>query len=212
MNLPIGSVIDVGVQYETVELRLLFKDIKQLLVEPIVEYNEIMAKNYHRAGVDFEIVNVAASNQNGEFYLETSSIVGSGKITHARSTNKTEGPNVRAIPARTLDSLIAERNLPKPYLLKIDVDGAELSILQGAGLALQDCSVVIVEVQMRNLLERTAELTKAGFQIFDVCDLCYYDAQLSQMDLVFINVRKFPEYSKGPILGRFDPSKWQKLI
>jgi FkbM family methyltransferase len=37
-----------------------------------------------------------------------------------------------AVPARTLDSLIAEGEVPKPQVLKVDVEGAELLVFRGA--------------------------------------------------------------------------------
>ena len=212
MGVPINSVLDVGVQYETRSLRVLFKNIKQLLIEPIVEYNDQMSKTYKNSGVDFEILNVAASNKSGTFFLETSSVGSTDKVTHARMTEKTAGPNVRAIPFQTLDEILAERDLPTPHLLKIDVDGAESSIIEGARRVLGVCSVVIVEAHVRNVVERTTMLVKSGFQLFDVCDLCYYDDRLSQVDLIFINTRKFGEYSMDRIAGRWDPAKWQELV
>ncbi|MGI8655337.1 MAG: FkbM family methyltransferase [Pyrinomonadaceae bacterium] len=37
-----------------------------------------------------------------------------------------------AIPARSIDSLIAEGALPKPQVLKVDVEGAEMMVFRGA--------------------------------------------------------------------------------
>lgn len=37
-----------------------------------------------------------------------------------------------AVPARSLDSLIAEGAVPKPQVLKVDVEGAELLVFRGA--------------------------------------------------------------------------------
>lgn len=48
---------------------------------------------------------------------------------------------------RTLDSVIAEKHLPLPDLIKMDVQGAELDILKGARRALSHCTDVILELQ-----------------------------------------------------------------
>lgn len=37
-----------------------------------------------------------------------------------------------AVPARSIDSLIAEDEVPKPHVLKVDVEGAELLVFRGA--------------------------------------------------------------------------------
>lgn len=47
----------------------------------------------------------------------------------------------------TLDTVVADRNLPKPDLIKIDVQGAEMDILTGAKDTLQYCRELILELQ-----------------------------------------------------------------
>ena len=54
----------------------------------------------------------------------------------------------------TLDGLLAARDLPCPSLLKIDVQGADLSVLRGAELTFARCRpVVLIEVD-RSALAR----------------------------------------------------------
>lgn len=48
---------------------------------------------------------------------------------------------------RTLDSITAELGFPPPDLIKIDVQGAEIDVLNGAKRNLQDVSHLIVELQ-----------------------------------------------------------------
>jgi FkbM family methyltransferase len=48
---------------------------------------------------------------------------------------------------RTLDSMIQEHSIPMPDMMKLDVQGAELDILQGATTALQHCQDIILELQ-----------------------------------------------------------------
>lgn len=47
----------------------------------------------------------------------------------------------------TLDSVVCKKNFPKPDLLKIDVQGCEIDILQGAGDLLKDVKHLIIELQ-----------------------------------------------------------------
>lgn len=49
--------------------------------------------------------------------------------------------------ARTVDALVAERNLPLPDLIKMDVQGAELDVLRGAANTLQHAKDIILELQ-----------------------------------------------------------------
>ena len=45
----------------------------------------------------------------------------------------------------TIDELVTQRELPKPYLIKIDTHGRELAILDGAAGTLADTQIVIIE-------------------------------------------------------------------
>lgn len=49
--------------------------------------------------------------------------------------------------ARRLDEVVSELGWPSPNLIKIDVQGAELDILYGAGDLLKTCEDLIVETQ-----------------------------------------------------------------
>jgi hypothetical protein len=73
MGMPIGSIIDVGVLSSTPDLIRAFPDKKHLLIEPIVEWNEPIARAY--ASIDHELVNVAASDADGEVALEIQSVI-----------------------------------------------------------------------------------------------------------------------------------------
>jgi FkbM family methyltransferase len=48
---------------------------------------------------------------------------------------------------RTLDSVVLEYSLPQPDLIKMDVQGAELSVLKGATKTLEKCQDLILELQ-----------------------------------------------------------------
>ena len=48
---------------------------------------------------------------------------------------------------RTLDSVVKENNFPYPDLIKMDIQGAELSVLKGATKVLQNCNHLILELQ-----------------------------------------------------------------
>lgn len=53
-------------------------------------------------------------------------------------------------PTTTLDSIVASRNFPKPDLIKIDVQGAELDIIKGAHQCIANAQHLIVEMQCVN--------------------------------------------------------------
>lgn len=50
---------------------------------------------------------------------------------------------------KTLDTLYKEKNWMKPDLIKIDVQGAEVNILQGSSEVIENCNHLILEVQTK---------------------------------------------------------------
>lgn len=53
----------------------------------------------------------------------------------------------RNMIAKTLDTVVSEKNFPLPDLIKIDVQGSELDIIKGAKNILSQCPHLIVELQ-----------------------------------------------------------------
>jgi FkbM family methyltransferase len=80
------------------------------------------------------------------------------------------------VAVRTIDSLVKETGLAGPYLLKLDVQGAEREALLGAKRTLADTSVVLVEVLIEDFGAIHEVLARAGFDLFDATRLTYTDA------------------------------------
>lgn len=210
MGVPVGTVIDVGILTSTYDLIHAYGDKPHILIEPIVEFEDRIRATYDREKVKYELIKVAASDRNGEATMRTNSVRDGVEITHARMTDSKDIPGgYRTVPMRTLDSLIAERSPEKPYLLKIDVDGAELEILKGAESILPDCSVICIETGITNIFERCEAIRRQGFQLFDLVDICYYNNRLVQMDAIFLNHRIIQERGLSVYKDGFDISKWK---
>lgn len=210
MGVPVGTVIDVGILSSTYELIQAYKDTPQILIEPIVEFEDRIRGIYDKAGVNYELIKVAASDRDGEATMRTNSVRDGVDITHARMTDDKNSPGeYRTVPMRTLDSIVAERDLEKPFLLKVDVDGAELEILKGAESILPHCSVVCIETSVVNIFERSEAIRRHGFQLFDLVDICYYNDRLVQMDAIFLNHRVIQEKGLAMYKDGFDIAKWK---
>ena len=208
MEVPIETLLDIGILTGTGELMAAFKDKKHFLVEPIVEWNDAINASYTKQGIDYTLVNVAASNTNGKMNMETATVIPGRPISHARLTQKESGANIRTVPVRTIDSLMEEYQMPRPYLLKIDVDGVELLIMEGAKETFKDVNVVVVEANVQNFIERATFLQNNGFELFDIVDPCYYDNQLRQFDLVFLNSLMVAKRGLDMYKQAFDIKKW----
>lgn len=103
-------------------------------------------------------------------------------------------PNGIFVDAVTVDAQVRVRRLPAPYLLKFDVHGHELAILQGAQTTLLDTCAVVMEVYgwrqcvgSLRFWEMCSYLEYLGFRCTDLCEPLYrpYDGRLSQVDMLF---------------------------
>jgi len=94
----------------------------------------------------------------------------------------------------TLDTLLRGRSLKGPWFLKIDVEGYDLKVLQGATETLSQCSMIMIE---GTLTERQAGACKLsdilnfleprGWVLFDFVSLSYAeDRMLDHFDLLFV--------------------------
>jgi hypothetical protein len=80
-----------------------------------------------------------------------------------------------AVPMIRLDDILEDRNLCGPYLIKIDVQGAELDVLDGAQRSLPKAEVIVLEVSMFEFLEGAPQfydvvsyMKRHGFVAYDI--------------------------------------------
>lgn len=185
-GVPIKTILDVGVLDGTPELIQAFPDLTHVLFEPVREFNDRIHERY--AGVSHVLANVAVSNTTGSTALAVTSAIAGVDITHSSMIESgVAGPwTEREVPMTTLDDFLTDADFAEPYLLKIDIDGHELRVLEGAARSLQHCSVVMIETPVHELTKRVSVLERAGFFLFDFVEPCYYDDALWQYDTLMI--------------------------
>lgn len=71
----------------------------------------------------------ALGNQDGEAAFRVTANATMGKLAYVRSVD--QGTAVIPVPIRRLDTLYASGELPRPDLLKMDVESAEVDVLRG---------------------------------------------------------------------------------
>jgi FkbM family methyltransferase len=125
------------------------------------------------------------------------------------------------INARSLDSLRSTGELPRADYLKIDIEGAELEVLQAGRRTLAECAAIKIEcsfLEQRLGQARTWEIATflegCGFQIIDIRDLhrwrrrpisihphmarapmAYSRGRISQCDLIAL---RWPSFNSSP--------------
>lgn len=182
-----SNILDVGVLKETADLRILFPDTNQILIEPQKLYLDTIRSNY--AENKYELLNLACGKEPGVIYLHGYSINDDSIPTHSQISYSPVGPsgtiNTSKVRVDTLDNIT--RDLDKWLLLKIDVDGKEIEILEGAEDCLKKCGFVIVEATSRRFPRIVELLTASNFSLFNIVDICYLKNMIWQVDLVYIN-------------------------
>jgi FkbM family methyltransferase len=97
------------------------------------------------------------------------------------------------LPMQTLDDVLREEGMGPPDLLKLDVQGYELEVLAGAGEALRETPLVLLEVSLVQynagsplIHELLSWMNERGFrarEIFDISRL--RTGELAQLDILF---------------------------
>jgi len=188
-----GTVIDVGVGYGTLELYNFFPQAKHILIEPLKEFEENIIEIARKYDVEYIIS--AAGSRSGTTILNVHPDLEGSSIFKEMEGEHVDGIE-RSVPVVTLDDVCAGKQLITPFLLKIDVQGAEIEVLEGAKRILEKVDIIIVETSLYNFF-------KTGPQIYDVISYMKsidyvvhdvfgpqyrpIDGSLSQIDIAFVN-------------------------
>jgi FkbM family methyltransferase len=193
LGLDPATVIDVGVGYGTPELWEAFPRARLLLVEPIPDRFGGAANEAARGREGAELIAAAAGAEAGSTTItvhrapEMSSVLGSW-------TGDRDG-EAREVDVVRLDDVVRERALPGPFVLKVDVEGAELSVLDGAAAVLAETQLVLLEVRLFELVPGAAQLhdvipymKERGFVAYDLFGgaLRLSDGALAVSNIAFV--------------------------
>lgn len=206
-------VFDVGVREDTPELRQSYADVKHYLFEPVAEFHPAIERNYR--SVEHELIGLAASDAASIGMLSTHSVESEALVTHSTlvtDASQSKGRDVRSVETVRLDDFIESRRITGPIFLKIDVDGNELKVMEGARGAIPKIPVVIMEASRSFFADRVRFMDECGYRIFDIIGLCYYQDIFHQADLVFmrknlIDTHSFNAWERGP----FDAMRWSQI-
>jgi FkbM family methyltransferase len=189
--MDVRSVVDIGVANGTPELyRALPSDkYHYLLIEADPVNRNIVESLARRMHADFEMSFCGAKEGNIKLNTHENSEYSSAFTLNAarKHTGTVE------VPVKTLDQIVLGKNLEKPYVIKIDVEGAELEVIKGAAQALQHAEAVIIETSISKKYDGGAEfgdvvcaMREHGFSVFDMLAGANRNDKLYQCDVVFV--------------------------
>lgn len=190
-NTSVRTVIDVGASDGRWSLmaRKIFPDASFFLVEAKKDHEDGLKKvKSSYSNIDYTIS--AAGDNNGTIYFDAGDLFG-GAASHSPLVS-----NCIAVPMLTIDSLVNDKKLQPPFMLKLDTHGFEVPIFEGASETLKSTALIIVEVYNFKLNEEALRfhelcnyLESKGFSCIDIADPMHRpkDQAFWQMDMFFVS-------------------------
>jgi len=186
------TVIDIGAYAGewTQMCRRLFPDARVLMVEPQAKLRGVLQGMASAdARLQFSPVLVGASAQAAVPFYESETASSIFRDPNYREHHEA------TLPMTTLDAVTRNSGFSAPDFVKLDTQGAELAILEGAAETLRSAEAVLMEVNLLEiyagapLLERSvAFMAERGFRVYDICSFIRrpLDNALWQTDVIFV--------------------------
>ena len=191
----IRSIVTVGAHmgYEVTPMLRTYKNVKFRLFEASPRYTDRLKRRF--SGTKrVQVFECAVSNLDGDLTFHETNLEGSGSLLEigelgAKSYGM-EKAGSYTVPARRLDSHAKEHGYLNERVdcLWIDVQGAELTVLEGASALLENVRSVFIEVSVLN------PLYQGGALLADI------QAMLSLHDMTMLSLGVDPSNGTGNAL------------
>jgi FkbM family methyltransferase len=196
---PVNTVIDIGASDGRWSEKIFryYPDAFYLLIDANAVYEPALQQFRHRYPYS-DYVLAAAGDAEGFVHFYVSDALGGVAITETV-------PGTIEVPMTTVDTLVKQKGLQPPFLIKLDTHGFEVPILEGACDTLPQTSMVVMETYnfqftSTNLrfYEMCTYMETRGFRPVDMIDPLHrpLDDALWQFDLMFIRADR-DEFKNG---------------
>lgn len=107
-----------------------------------------LEQNADRNDVDVEVLEMAVSDTDGRENISVDrNVPGEGQISITEKGGE-------EVPSRRVDSLVEEEIIPSPDIVKIDVEGAEIKVLEGMEETINENPPEIIYCELHNTVKR----------------------------------------------------------
>lgn len=126
---------------------------------------------------NIQLFSVGVGNVNDELNFTMHERDDSCTFSFSEQEAQNRGFKQIKAPIVKLESFAKENNLKTPSILKIDAEGLDLEVLEGANKLLNNVEIIMVEVGIMNgriknsALIMSDYLDKKGFKLFDITDI-----------------------------------------
>ena len=196
------TILDIGAHqgYWTIGMKQIYNNSKYYLFEAN-DYNELNCFNNDN---NVKVYNIIILNDKIE-EIDWYCIKGTGDSIFKEKTKHYNSCNSIKRETIDLNTHILKNNLfqeSKNILIKIDCQGAEISILKGASSILEKTDFILLEIPLfgqyndgvPNFLEHIQYMNSIGFITYDILENHYINNFNMQLDVIFIN--KNHEFNK----------------
>lgn len=190
-----GTVIDVGAQSGTAPLYDIFPESHHVMLETVAECEPALQELCRQLpSAEYHIT--AASDHSGSVSLWVSQSKEYSSIADPEFLRRYDiltADDIRTLDAITLDDLCGANRYTGPFLVKIDVDGAEIDVLKGATTLFRADSVFVIEATLNDAQPRFPRILEFlkdhDFVLHDIVDSMYRptDKALWQVDVVMVH-------------------------
>ena len=115
------------------------------------------------------------------------------------------------VAVQTLDGFCEEHSIARIDVLKLDVQGAEYSVLEGAdallsarrvGMIYAEVIIAPTYVGQRRLVDYLSLLSVKGYELFDLYNPTRRFGRLVQSDMIFVSAEVLERYEHGQATGK----------
>jgi FkbM family methyltransferase len=185
-----ANVIDIGacIGDWTLRTRTIWPEAKYLMIEPQPNRQERLRAICNESVALESVLLGSVSSEAVPFHMDELG----GSSVFEQIQDKCD--LTETLPMKTLDSIVARRNLAGPILLKADVQGYELEVLRGANQTLREVEVILLEVAVLPFnvgaplfSEVVRFMHERQFLVYDFCHLFrrQSDDAAFQVDMLF---------------------------
>jgi len=170
-----GTVFDIGVGNGTPWLYEAFPKAHFVLIEPQIEFETSLKRLCKQMDAEYHCVGAGEIESNLPLYRLSISPTGSSFLPPSEQATNIWGTFSQSdstIPIVQLDTF---KDRSEPFLLKIDTEGYELKVLQGATGILAKTDLALVEVAIAerqvgeaDLIEIGIFMKENGFRLIDI--------------------------------------------
>jgi len=193
-NFNPSFILDIGAYegYWAIDVLEVYPNAKILMVEAQQLKESFLQKiKQQHPNIDYAISLLSAADGIEKLFREDET------ASYVIGENEKDLPHY-ALQSKSLDTLLQERKLPYPDLMKLDVQGHELEVLKGATRSLLHAEVCLLEVSLLDLggnnpllAEMISFMDEKDFQAYDISHFIRrpFDKALYQLDMFFVKKR-----------------------